>query len=176
MTKRGGVSRYIDKNRELWEVGKFVEDALLLPRELTPQRDLWKAVHKKDIDTVQRLLKVAPSHIFTHMNMYDLTQHSTRRPYSRDYWKQIWEDMSDLDFYWLIRGFTNVVTVAAELGHHDILDLIITAHPSSIDNFINVCFYKKYVLRNMCFIYLHYHNLLLLYVVSDNTAHESCYT
>ena len=157
-----------DENGEVWEAGIFKSKRLKrLNCESTPQRDIWKAVHKKDTNAVERLLKDnASSHIFTCINVRDKEQ-----DFVLPYLGTRLQVQCEFEFNEQIEILRSVVMTAAGLGLYDILKLIITAHPSSINTFNNVCFYKI-----ICLINLHYNNLFLFYVVSDNTAHESCYT
>ena len=50
-------------NNEQWEDNVFNDKVLAC--KSTPERDIWKAVHMNDIGEVRRLLKEAPSDIFT---------------------------------------------------------------------------------------------------------------
>jgi len=52
-------------NNERWEENVF-NDRVLASKS-TAQRDIWKAVHMNHIGEVRRLLKEAPSDIFTYV-------------------------------------------------------------------------------------------------------------
>ena len=128
----------LDVNGEFWEANVFDDEKFEVPftrqkKTLVQQRAIWKAVYANDINDVQRLLREAPSHIFTYINIRDApSQQHVYLPHEFN--------LND-DHNLKEARFTNVVMKAAELGHCGILDLIITAIPSSIHKANKVCVY-----------------------------------
>ena len=126
---------YLDENGEYWEGGTFYHR---FDSTSTPQREIWIAVHMNNIHEVQRLLAEASSHeIFTYINVrrgdsFVLSELAVAENYD-----------DEMDHIVKETKLRNVTMTAASLGYYTILDLIVTAHPSSIFTCSKVCFKKS---------------------------------